>query len=98
VDQRSRQNARVYQQLLGFERVNRVAGWALLQPDEVELMLSLPSAHTPFDKIPFTGSCYFHPHNVEELRQQLKDKARVVYPLAAFDCGMRQFAIRDHSG
>jgi catechol 2,3-dioxygenase-like lactoylglutathione lyase family enzyme len=74
-----------YRDRLGFECVNRIEGWALLRHDEVELMLSLPKAHEPFDKIQFSGSFYFHPENVEELRQQLKDKATIVYPLEDFD-------------
>jgi len=36
-----------YRDLLGFECVNRAEGWASLQKDEVELMLSLPNAHEP---------------------------------------------------
>jgi uncharacterized glyoxalase superfamily protein PhnB len=89
-----------YQALLDFECVNRrdADGWAMLRNDEVELMLSLPNAHEPFDKIQFTGSFYFHPENVDELWQQLKDKATVVYPIENFDYGMREFAIRDNNG
>jgi len=92
------QTVTFYQQLLGFECVNRLEGWALLKKDAVELMLSLPNAHEPFDKIQFTGSFYFHPDNVVELWQTLKDKATVVYPLEDFDYGMREFAIRDNNG
>ena len=87
-----------YQQLLGFECINRLEAWALLKKDEVELMFSLPNAHEPFDKLQFTGSFYFHPDNVEELWQQLKDKATIVYPLEDFDYAMREFAIRDNNG
>lgn len=87
-----------YHDVLGFECTNQTAGWACLQKDEVELMLSLPNAHEPFDKIQFTGSFYFHPDDVKSLWQQLKDKARIVYPLEDFDYGMREFAIRDNNG
>jgi uncharacterized glyoxalase superfamily protein PhnB len=87
-----------YQQMLGFDCVNRIEGWAVLKKDEVELMLSLPNAHEPFDKIQLTGSFYFHPDNVDELWQQLKDKATIVYPLEDFTYGMREFAIRDNNG
>ena len=87
-----------YHQLLGFECINRIEGWAVLKKDEVELMFSLPNAHEPFDKIQFTGSFYFRPNNVAGLWQQLKDKTTVVYPLEDFDYGMREFAIRDNNG
>ncbi len=66
-----------YRQLLGFECLNRMEGWALLKKDEVELMFSLPNAHEPFDKIQFTGSFYFHPDDVAELWEELRDKAEV---------------------
>lgn len=92
------QTVTFYQQLLGFQCVNRLEGWALLKKDTVELMLSLPNAHEPIDRIQFTGSFYFHPDNVVELWQALKDKATVVYPLEDFDYGMREFAIRDNNG
>ena len=89
---------RFYQHLLGFECLNRMEGWVLLKTDEVELMFSLPNVHEPVDKIQFTGSFYFHPDNVAELWQQLRDRAIVVYPLEDFEYGMREFAIRDNNG
>jgi uncharacterized glyoxalase superfamily protein PhnB len=87
-----------YHDLLGFECASRIEGWAVLKKDAVELMLSLPNAHETFVKIQFTSSFYFHPDNVEELWQQLKDKATIVYPIEDFDYGMREFAIRDNNG
>jgi uncharacterized glyoxalase superfamily protein PhnB len=87
-----------YHALLGFECINRMEGWALLRKDSIELMLSLPNAHEPFEKIQFTGSFYFRPDDVGELWRQIKDKATVVYPLEDFDYGMREFAIRDNNG
>lgn len=83
-----------YRDLLGFESINRGGGWALLRKDAVELMLSLPNVHEPFDKIQFTGSFYFHPDDVDELWQQIKDKAMVVYPLriSITGCGSSPFA------
>jgi catechol 2,3-dioxygenase-like lactoylglutathione lyase family enzyme len=50
-----------YHDLLGFECIARVEGWASLSKDGVELMLSLPNAHEPFERIQFTGPFYFHP-------------------------------------
>ena len=92
------QSIAFYRDVLGFECANRREGWAVLKKDDVELMLSLPNAHEPFDRIGFTGSLYFHPDNVIELWQQVKERATVVYPLEDFDYGMREFAIRDNNG
>ena len=87
-----------YCDLLGFEVCGRMEAWASLKKDEVELMLSAPNAHEPFDKIQFTGSFYFRADNVDALWQQLKDKTPVVYPIEDFEYGMREFAIRDNNG
>ena len=92
------QSIAFYRDVLGFECANRMESWASLKNDEVELMLSLPNAHEPFDRIGFTGSLYFHPGNVEELWQQVKERVTVVYPLEDFSYGMREFAIRDNNG
>ncbi|HZD93711.1 MAG TPA: hypothetical protein VE133_05615, partial [Candidatus Sulfotelmatobacter sp.] len=45
-----------YRNLLGFECVNRMGGWAALRKDEVEIMISLPNAHEPFERPRLTGS------------------------------------------
>jgi uncharacterized glyoxalase superfamily protein PhnB len=83
---------------LRFECINRVEGWASLKKDDTELMLSLPNAHEPFDKIQFTGSFYFRIDNVDQFWEQIRDKATLVYPLENFEHGMREFAIRDNNG
>jgi uncharacterized glyoxalase superfamily protein PhnB len=84
--------------LLGFECVNRIEGSAALRKDQVELMISLPNAHEPFEKPMLTGSLYFNTTGVDTLWEQIKDKARVVYPIENFFYGMREFAIRDNNG
>ena len=79
-------------------------GWALRGPglatekDDVELMLSLPIAHEPFDKIQFTGSFYFPLDDVHALREPLQDKTAIVDPLEDFDYDRLGFAIRDNNG
>ncbi len=84
--------------VLGFHCENRLDGWASLQLDQAEIMLSLPNEHLPFEKPMFTGSLYFHVENVDALWDQLRDKATIVYPVENFDYGMREFAIRDRNG
>ncbi len=89
---------RFYHDLLGFECVNRMEGWAALRRNGVELMISLPNAHEPFEKPTLTGSLYFNTSDVDALWDKIKDKANVVYPLENFYYGMREFAIRDNNG
>lgn len=92
---------RFYQERLGFECSAQMEGWACLQRDGVELMLSLPNAHLPFEKPLMTGSLYFRLGSVAEvddLWEQLKGKAPIVYPIEDFEYGMREFAIRDNNG
>ena len=92
------QTVTFYRDVLGFECPNRMEGWACLVNHEVELMVSLPNHHEPFEKPGFSGSFYFHPEDVDSLWEQLKDKVPIVYPLEDFSYGMREFAIRDNSG
>ena len=89
---------RFYRDMLGFECVNRTEVWAALRRDNVEVMISLPNAHEPFEKPVLTGSIYFNSTDVNELWNKIKDRANVVYPVENFYYGMREFAIRDNSG
>ena len=72
--------------------------WATLQRDGIELMLSGPNAHEGDTKPAFTGSLYFRIDDAAELWAQVKDSARVCYPIEDFDYGMREFAIYDNNG
>ncbi len=87
-----------YSEVLGFKCLSQMDHWAVLEKDEVELMLSLPNAHEAFERPLFTGSFYFECDEVDQLWESVKDKAKVVYPIEDFDYGMREFAIRDNNG
>ena len=89
-----------YTKTLNFVCSNRNDewGWAAMHNDAVEIMVSKPNEHTPFDKPIFTGSFYFNIENVEELWDELKDKVKVSYPIETFEWGMREFAIYDNNG
>jgi uncharacterized glyoxalase superfamily protein PhnB len=89
---------RFYHDVLGFECANRMDGWAALSRDNVEVMISLPNAHEPFEKPTLTGSIYFNATDVDALWEQIKDKVSIVYPIEIFVYGMREFAIRDNNG
>jgi catechol 2,3-dioxygenase-like lactoylglutathione lyase family enzyme len=76
---------RFYCDVLGFRCANRFEGWASLQRDSAEIMLSLPNEHLPFQKSLFTGSFYFHSDDVDALWAQLRERIDVVYPIENFD-------------
>jgi len=92
------QSIRFYCDVLGFRCASRLDGWASLQLDGAEIMVSLPNDHIPFEKPSFTGSFYFHAENVDKLWERLREKVAIVYPLENFDYGMREFAICDVNG
>lgn len=89
-----------YTEILGFtaNETNYDWGWASLSVDDVSLMLARPNAHTPYEKIGFTGTFYFNTDNVDTLWEKLKDNVKVCYPLENFEYGMREFAIYDNNG
>jgi catechol 2,3-dioxygenase-like lactoylglutathione lyase family enzyme len=87
-----------YVQQLGFSCVAADESWSCMQCDGIELMMSLPNAHIPFDKPLFSGSFYFSVTNVDALWQRLKDKTRICYGIENFDYGMREFALYDNNG
>jgi uncharacterized glyoxalase superfamily protein PhnB len=89
-----------YRTVLGFEcdALNEGTGWASMKRDNVSIMFALPNAHEPFDGPVFTGSLYINPDDVDALWDQVKDSARVYYPIEDFAYGMREFAIYDNNG
>lgn len=89
-----------YTEILGFvlDTYEEEWGWASLSKDEVEIMLSLPNEHIPFDKPIFTGSFYFNTDAVDEWWERLKDRTNICYEIETFDYGMREFAIYDNNG
>ena len=61
-------------------------------------MFPLRNAHEHFERPAFTGSLYINTDDVDSLWQQLKDKAKVCYPIEDFEYGMREFAVYDNNG
>ena len=51
-----------YMQIFGFTCLANEPdyGWARVQLDNADLMISKPNDHIPFDKSTFTGSFYFN--------------------------------------
>lgn len=89
-----------YTRVLGFTCGGHNAdwAWAALHRDDVEIMLAIPNAHTPFEKPLFTGTIYITTDQVDQLWAELKDKVKIAYPLDDFEHGMREFAIYDNNG
>lgn len=88
-----------YMQKLGFTCLtDSPETWAMLEFDAINLMVSVPNEHIPFNQPVFTGSFYFNTDNVDEVWGKIKDAAKVCYPLEDFEYGMREFAIYDNNG
>lgn len=71
--------------------------WATVRKDDLDIMLSTPE-DISFDKTVFTGALFFYVSDVDSLWKEVKNKAKVAYPLKTFDYGMKEFAIYDNNG
>lgn len=89
-----------YAQILGFKVLSYQPelGWAYIQFENAEIMISQPNELLPFEKANFTGTFYFTTDNATEIWEKVKDKALVCYPIKDFEYGMREFAIYDYNG
>ena len=89
-----------YVNTLGFICGNYMPewGWAIASRDKVKIMFAKPTEHISYDKPQFTGSFYLYTDNVDAWWKELKNKADIFYPIADFDYGMREFAIKDCNG
>ncbi|MGN8069500.1 VOC family protein [Mucilaginibacter sp. SG564] len=72
-------------------------GWATVSRDDIEIMIALPNEHETFTVPKFTGSFYIRTNNVDELWNELKEKAVICYPIEDFNYGMREFAVFDNN-
>ncbi|MBK1897149.1 VOC family protein [Chryseobacterium paridis] len=89
-----------YLHTLGFILIERNDEWewATIRKDDVEFMLSKPNEHEKFNGIGFTGSFYFNVDHVDDLWEELQDKAEICYEIETFEWDMREFAIYDNNG
>ncbi len=89
-----------YTGMLGFtcKSFSEEWGWASLEYGDMKIMLATPDAHQVFDKAVFTGSFYFEVEDINSWWNNLKDKARICYPLEDFEYGMSEFGIYDNNG
>ena len=87
-----------YRDVLGFHCASEMEGWACMERDGIEIMISSPNRHEPYEGPQFSGSFYFRCDDVDGWWKALKDKVTVVYPIEDFEYGMREFAIHDNNG
>ena len=88
-----------YRDTLGFTaHADGNDGWACLERDGIELMLSAFNAHEGDAAAAFTGSLYLRCDDVDAWWDRLRGVAPVCYPIGDFAYGMREFAIRDPNG
>lgn len=89
-----------YVNQLGFncEGFDTEIGWARVEFDNADLMISLPNSQLEFQKPIFTGSFYFNMENVDLFWQSIKDNVKICYPIENFEYGMREFGIFDNNG
>ena len=92
------ESVRFYVDVLGFDLLNQMEGWAAVGSGGFEVMFALPNEHIPFDKAHFTGSIYFNVDDVDARWEKLKGKTSVAYEPETFPYGMREFAILDNNG
>lgn len=91
---------RFYTGVLGFvlEAFDEEMGWANLQQGDVDIMFSGPNEHLYHPKSVMSGSLYLYTTEVNEVWEQVKDRAEICYPIEDFDYGMREFGIFDNNG
>jgi len=90
-----------YKNILGFEiaAYNENWAWCSLYKDEVNLMFSVPNQNSYFNGYTkFTGSFYILCEEIDDAWEELKAQVSIVYPIADFENGMREFAILDNNG
>ncbi len=94
------QTIQFYVQTFGFtcSAKDTIAGWASIELDQVEMMISLPNEHMEFQKPVFSGSFYIRTENVDLLWNNINEDVKVCYPIENFDYGMREFAVYDNNG
>ena len=94
------ESIKFYCDFLGFtcNGYDKEYGWATISNGRVEIMLTLPNDHLPFEEPFFTGSLYVKLDDVESLWESVKNKVNVSYPLESFDYGMKEFGMYDNNG
>jgi uncharacterized glyoxalase superfamily protein PhnB len=91
-------SVKFYVEELGFVCLLKLEEFARVRSGAADIMLVPPNAHREWQGQQFTGAIYLGVDNVDELWERLKDRARIVYPIATMDYGVREFGLLDDSG
>ncbi len=89
-----------YEKQLGFTCTvySEEWSWTALRRDDTEIMVAALREEDAGRAV-FTGSHYFRlEEGVDDLWAELKDKAKICYPVEPFTYGMREFAVFDNNG
>lgn len=90
---------RYYQDILGFKCAARMENeWASVERDDISIMFSCRYGEKVDQKPTMTGSIYIYTNSVDEIWTELKDRAKISYPIETFDYGMKEFAVVDFNG
>jgi uncharacterized glyoxalase superfamily protein PhnB len=90
-----------YSQVLGFEidEYREDWNWAHLHRDQAAIMIVRRQVDDYYDGQPkYTGSFYHYVDEIDELWNEVKEKARIAYPIANLPHYMREFAVLDNNG
>ncbi|RAI99762.1 putative glyoxalase superfamily protein PhnB [Chitinophaga skermanii] len=100
-----RASVKYYTEVLGFECLNIMtrceggeAFWASLRRGKVDIMFRLKNSVMKEEAPQYTGSFYIYVDNVDEVWEELKTKANILYDIEDFEHQMREFAITDPDG
>jgi uncharacterized glyoxalase superfamily protein PhnB len=91
-------SVKFYVEQLGFTCTIQLEGFARVRLGAADIMLAQPNAHLHWQGPSFTGSVYLDVDNVDELWENLKDRARIVYPVETMEYGVREFGLMDDNG
>lgn len=89
-----------YVTVYGFDEnaYSEESGWGEVGKHDIRIMFSTPPPGSHWEGPRFSGSVYIETDGVDIWWGFLKERAEVVYPVADFPYGMREFAIRDCNG
>jgi len=91
-------SVRFYVEQLGFTCTVQSEAFARVRLGAANIMLATPNVHAPWQGPGFTGSIYLNVDNIDELWEDLKSRARIVYPIETMEYGIREFGLLDDSG
>jgi uncharacterized glyoxalase superfamily protein PhnB len=91
-------SVKFYVEQLGFTCTLQMDGFARVRLGAADIMFAQPNAHMPWQGPSFTGSIYLDVDDIDELWENLKTRARIVYPIETMEYGVREFGISDDNG